>query len=220
MKKTISALALAASLALGATAGHAADDAKEKNAAPAANAAAKEAPKLVNPFDSSTWYNHDKEAKTGQTVVINPADPEFWMKFMDPKKHVTMHNGLTNPATYGQMMSPSFYMQMMNPATWMKWMNPESYKVAMDPATMAYWMQPGAYTHMMDMSSVMQAANPENYTKLMADAKIDQWMNPASYKVASADGEVAMPSFFNPAAWMSMFTAAATPTASDADKKS
>jgi hypothetical protein len=207
MKKTISALALAASLALGATAGYAADDAKKT-------------PAFANPFDSSSWHNHDKEAKLNQTVAINPADPAFWMSFMEPKKHVVMHNGMTNPATYGQMMNPGFWMQTMNPATWMKWMDPASYKVAMDPATMAYWMQPGAYMHMMDMSSFTQAMNPENYTKMMAEAKMDQWMNPESYKVASADGEVAVPNFFNPAAWMSMFTAAATSATSTEDKKS
>ena len=204
MKKTISALALAATLALGATTAQAADEDKAEA-------------KFANPFDSSTWHNHDKEAKLNQTVDINPADPAFWMSFVEPKKHVVMHNGMTNPATYGQMATPGFWMQMMNPATWMKWMNPDSYKVVMAPATMAYWMQPGAYMHVMDFSSFMQAANPENYTKMMAEAKFDQWMDPKAYNIATADGETAIPSFFNPAAWMGMFMAAAT-TATEEDK--
>ena len=209
MKKMFSALALAATLAFGATSVQAAEEAeKAKPAAPA----------FANPFDASTWHNHDKEAKLNQTVAINPADPAFWMSFIDPKKHTVMHNGMTNPATYGQFMRPSFYMAMMNPATWMKWMNPASYQVAMEPATMAYWMQPGAYMHVMDPSSYMQAMNPENYTKMMAEARFDEWMNPASYNVAGTNGE-AVPNFFNPAAWMQMFTAFGTPTAS-AEKKS
>ena len=211
MKKTLSALALAASLALGANSAIAAEDTTAAgNAAKAETAMAK----YSNPFDMSTWFSGDafKDAgghvKPGHTEKANVADPDFWMKWADPKSHTKMHMAFSNPATYGQMMNPSFYMAMMNPATWMKWMNPASYATVMNPATYAYWMQPGAYMHAMNPANYMQAMDPKAYTKMMSDAKVEQWMNPAAYTVGeTSNSTAAVPNFFNPMAWMGMFAA-------------
>lgn len=212
MKKTLSAMALAAAVALGSSASIAAETEKANDSAGYKHNAAVETAmtKFANPFDAKTWYDAGAHAKPGHTVEVNPADPDFWMKFAGPKTHTGMHMAFTNPATYGQMMNPNFYMQMMNPATWMKWMNPASYKTVMDPATMAYWMQPGAYMHAMNPAGYMQAMNPEAYTKMMAGAKPETWMNLSSYTPAKgAKGAETMPNFFNPMAWMNMFTNAA-----------
>ncbi|MEM7426651.1 MAG: hypothetical protein AAF441_11175 [Pseudomonadota bacterium] len=208
MRTTLSVLALAASLALGANAAIAADDTvsqKNKTAAPVTGQV-----EFANPFDPSAWHDAGAHAKPGHKVKVNPADPEFWVRFAGPKTHTGMHMAFTNPVTYGQMMNPGFYMQMMKPATWVKWMNPASYATMMDPATMAHWMQPGAYMHAMNPAGYMQAMNPEAYAKMMAEAKPETWMNPSSYTPdSSGSGADAATNVFNPMAWMSMFAPAA-----------
>ena len=136
----------------------------------------------------------------GHIEAFNPADPESWMKFVDPKTHTKLHHTFMNPAGYGQFMNPGLYVQMMNPGIWMKWMNPASYQVAWQPETMAYWMQPGAYMHVMDPTSYMPWMNVSNYTKMMEQAVAP---------VPSATGGTSF-NFFDPNAWAKAFTSGYT----------
>lgn len=191
MKRILATLAMGAALLTGAAA-YAAEEGTSNDAVKLDQPTTA----YANPMDASTWYDAAGDVPQGHVETFNPADPESWMKFVDPKTHTKMHATFTNPAGYGQFMNPGLYMQMMNPAVWMKWMNPESYKVAMQPETMAYWMQPGAYMHGMQPTHYMQMMNPESYTKLMDSAA------KAAAPTAGANGF----NFFNPMAWAEAFS--------------
>lgn len=191
MKKIFTAIAISAAMLVGAN-GVIAQEAKtETGEAPAA--------KSVSPFDQSTWFDGAGHVKPGHIEAFNPADPESWMKIVNPKTHTKMHATFTNPAGYAQFTNPQLYMSMMNPNVWMKWMNPESYKIMMSGETMAYWMQPGAYVHGMQATHMMQMADPENYSKLM---------DSAAKAVKSSTAQAGDFSFFDPAAWAKAFSQA------------
>ena len=199
MKKTLAALTLSTLLLAGGNA-IASDETAQQPAAPVA--------KMPNPFDATTWFDAAGKVPAGHVEDFNAADPESWMKFVDPKTHTKMHMTFTNPAGYASFMNPATYMQMMNPNVWMKWMNPESYKVMMAPETMTYWMQPGAYMHVAEPTHYMQMMNPDAYTKLMEGAT--KAMN-------TGTGQPGTFNFFDPAAWANAFTKSMNQTAQTAD---
>ena len=206
MNKTFTAFVLGAAILAASNASIAAETGTEVTVAPAVQAAAAPAGQVASMFDSSTWHDAAGDVPNGHIEAFNPADPESWMKFVDPKTHSKLHTTFTNPAGYAQFLNPGMYMQMMNPAVWMKWMNPNSYKVAMSGETMAYWMQPGAYMHVAKVDRFMQMTQPENYTKLM---------DTASKTMNNAAGQASGFNFFDPTAWAKTFSQSATPAAAD-----
>ena len=119
-----------------------------------------------NWFNSATWYDGAGHVEPGQTMAINPVDPDFWNQLVNPQTHSTVHMSMTNPENYGQFMTPQFYMQMANPSVWMKWMNPSVMHTAMDSKTWNYWMQPGAYMHGMNPQAYSQMINPDAWGKM------------------------------------------------------
>ncbi|MEE9389244.1 MAG: hypothetical protein V3U96_11605 [Paracoccaceae bacterium] len=155
MKNIFTTTALVATLALGAT---------------AANAFEIGGVRIGNPFDRSTWWD-GSTAEAGDTIVINFADPDFWMSFPDPDKHSFVHTAMSDPASWAQMMTPETYINMMNVETWAKWLDTDSYEVLLDPQTYAYWAQPGAYGHLVELEFYTERFNPLAYGE-MADAAL------------------------------------------------
>jgi len=115
--------------------------------------------RVGNPFDSATWWDGATH-EMGETVVINFADPDFWMSIPDPATHSSLHGAFTNPETWGQMLKFETYANMMDRDIWMKWADLETYDVLRDPQTFAYFMQPGAFQHLLNVEHYSQLANP------------------------------------------------------------
>jgi len=177
---TIKTVTLALALALGfsATAANAEDVTSTATAAVGASIE-----KLIDP---AKWHDDAGHIEPGMTVSFNPAHPEAWTNFINPKMHSKMHMAFTNPAQYGQFFKPKFYVDMMNPATWMAWMNPKSYAVLLDTSTYTYWMQPGAYKHAIDLGHYKQLINIDAYAKLGTEAKT------GAEELVATDGEYSL----------------------------
>ncbi len=157
MKKLI-ALTAAALMAF-SIAGQANEATEGAEQAPAATAPA------FNFFDPNSWMNMAGGAIPAPATELqfNAAHPADWMKFVDPKSHMSMHMMFTNPANYTQFMQPQFIMEFMKPENMAAWMNPASYQVMMDPQTMAWWTNPQAYEHAFNPAMYQAAMNPANY---------------------------------------------------------
>jgi hypothetical protein len=151
MKNLIATTAVAATLVLGAT---------------ATSALEISGVRIGNPFDSTTWWEGSTTA-ANTPVVINFADPDFWMSLPDPARHSQVHTMLSDPATWAQMMTPQAYINMVDPDVWMKWVTLDTYDILRDPATHTYWMQPGAYGHLIDIDFYTQRFNPLSYGELI-----------------------------------------------------
>lgn len=111
-------------------------------------------------------------AEISTELTFNAANPNAWMKFVDPGSHMQLHQMFANPASYTQFMRPQFYMEFIKPENMMAWMNPASYQVMMDQQTVKFWMNPASYTHMMAPAMYQQTMNPANYMV---------YMNPNTY---------------------------------------
>ncbi len=154
MKKLLTTTAVTAALIFGAT---------------AASAFEIGGVRFGNPFDSSTWWD-GSEHGVGETVVINFADPEFWMQIPNPETHSSLHGAFTNPETWGQMLKMETYANMMDKDVWMKWTDLENFKTLRDPQTIAYFLQPGAYQHLVNKEHYAQLLNKEAYVSVADDA--------------------------------------------------
>lgn len=119
-----------------------------------------------NPFDRSTWWDGGVHS-ADETVVINFADPDFWMSIPDPAKHSRLHGAFTNPATWAQMFEPQTYMNMMDVDVWKKWTELDTYDVLRDPQTYAYFMQPGAFQHLVNLDHYRQIIEPAGHIAMM-----------------------------------------------------
>ncbi len=156
MKKTaLFAAGIAAALALTVTA----TNSRETNASGEDAGPSIYGVKIGNPINPATWWDGSEGTEhAAMGVKVNPMDPTFWMSFIDPKTHSTMHHAFTNPATYAQFTEVKTYTNMMDFDAVKKWVQPGTYAVLIDPQTYAYWMQPGAYTHIV---------KPSNYASLI-----------------------------------------------------
>lgn len=126
-----------------------------------------------NPFDFSAWMTgYGQAPAAGGEMLFNPARPQQWMQFANPRTHEQMHMMFNNPAFYAQFMRPEVYMEFMKPENMAAWINFQSYQVMMDPNTMTYWMNPAAYMHNMNPAMYQAALNPASYMV---------YMNPATY---------------------------------------
>ncbi len=149
---------------------------------PQADATAEVPPLVAAPgfFDPNYWLDNftGTEAPIGTGLKFNAAHPAGWIKWVDPKSHMSMHKSFMNPATYTQFMQPRFYLEFMKPENMMAWMNPASYQVMMDPQTMGYWMNPANYMHVMDPGMYKETMNPANYMVFMNPATYAHLMQP------------------------------------------
>lgn len=160
MKKTILAIAIAATTFALSTAGAVAE---EKQVETATNEIRIEGIRIGNPIDPSTWWDASAGKETGAPVAINFADPEFYMNIINPKKHSSMHGAFTNPATWAQFMKIETYTKMMDVNVWAKWADVKTYKPMLDLQTYAYWMQPGAFAHQLNTEHYAKLADPAAY---------------------------------------------------------
>ena len=178
--KTVT-LALALAIGFGASAVNA-----EETSTTASSTLAAAGESIQAIIDPAKWHDDSGHVAPGSTVAFNPASPESWLNFINPKMHTKMHMAFTNPAQYGQFFKPKFYVDMMNPATWMAWMNPKSYAILIDTNTYTYWMQPGAYKHATEIAHYKELINIDAYTKLGADMKA------GAAEVVATDGEYSL----------------------------
>jgi len=123
--------------------------------------------RVGNPIDPSTWWDAHPAGGHDDMVRINPADPRFWMAFVDPERHSAMHATMLNPATMGQFFQLETYTNMLDFGTWMSWMDASNYAPLVKAQTWAYWMQPGAYAHLIDPDMYTMMFDVDKYAEVL-----------------------------------------------------
>ncbi len=146
---------------------------------PQADATAETPPLAVTPdfFNPNSGLDNftGAQAPIGAGLKFNAAHPAGWIKWVDPKSHMSMHKSFMNPATYAQFMQPRFYLEFMKPENMAAWMDFNQYQVMMAPQTMNHWMNPGSYIHVMNPDMYAAALNPANYMVYLNPATYADW---------------------------------------------
>ena len=197
MKRTLTALSVAATLTAGAALAQSADDATRAVSAVETAETAKPLElygvRIGNPADPTTWWSgHEDLSADLEPMAINPMDPTFWIAFVDPKRHGQAHVTMMNPASMAQMMKIETYTNMMRLDTWAKWVSLDTYAPLLDLQTYAYWMQPGAYVHSLDLAQFEPMLGLDNYTIVFhtafETAGVSEWVE-ASAALVGLHGE-------------------------------